>query len=121
MNKLTTLELLDFVLESIEVVRKRFSGIASSDNFLLNDDNLTKLDAILMRLQASGEALKNLDKREQALLLQVASKEYWSDMIRFRDLISHHYTDLQADAIFDICVNELDELEEKIQQLKERL
>ncbi len=121
MNKLTTLELLDFVLESIEIVRKRFVGIDSSDDFLANDENLTKLDAILMRLQASGEALKNLQKRDEQFLLQAGSREYWSDMIRFRDLISHHYTDLQADAVFDICMNELDELEEKIKQLKERL
>ena len=121
MNKLTTLELLDFILESIQIVQKRFDGIVSGDDFLENDDNLMKLDAILMRLQASGEALKNLDKRDSNFLLQAGSKEYWSDMIRFRDLVSHHYTDLQADAVFDICMNELDELEEKIKQLKERL
>ena len=121
MNKLTTLELLDFVLESIQIVRRSFEGIDSSDAFLSNDENLTKLDAILMRLQASGEALKNLDKRARELLLQVAPKEYWSDMRRFRDLVSHHYTDLQADAVFDICANELDEFEEKIKKLKESI
>ena len=121
MNKLTTLELLDFILESIEIIRNRFKGITSSDDFLANDDNLTKLDAILMRLQASGEALKNLQKRNDDFLLTVAPKEYWRLIIRFRDLISHHYTDLQADEVFHICTEKLDELEEKIQQLKERL
>ena len=121
MNKLTTLELLEFILESIEIVRKRFDGIGCGDDFLESDENLTKLDAILMRLQASGEAMKNLEKRDRQFLLQAGSKEYWSDMIRFRDLVSHHYTDLQADAVFDICVNELDELEKKILLLKESL
>ncbi len=121
MNKLTTLELLEFVLESIEIVQKRFEGISSGDDFLANDDNLTKLDAILMRLQASGEALKNLQKRDEQFLLQAAPKEYWSMIVRFRDLVSHHYTDLQADEVFYICTEKLDELEEKIKKLKERL
>ena len=121
MNKLTTLELIDFVLESIELNRKRFKNINISDDFLSNDDNLTKMEAILMRLQASGEAIKNIDKRDDKFLSKVGSKKYWREIIRFRDLLSHHYTDIQADIIFEICKEEIDELEEKILKLKELL
>jgi len=121
MNKLTTLELLNFILESIKLLRKRVAGMQVSDDFLEDDDSITKLEANLMRLQATGEAIKNLDKREKEFLLQVANQEYWSKIIKFRDLISHHYTDLQADDVFDICTNKLDELEEKILKLKELL
>jgi len=121
MNKLTTLELLDFVLESIFLNRKRFNNIKTSDDFLKDDDNLTKMEAILMRFQASGEALKNISKRDEKFLLQTGTKDYWDKIIRFRDLLSHHYTDIQADEIFDICQNKIDELEEKILKLKELL
>ena len=121
MNKRTTLELLAFILESISLINKRFMGIQSSDDFLANDENLTKMEAILMRLQASGEAIKNLYKRDQEFLLLVAQSSYWSELIRFRDLLSHHYTDIQADIVFDICQNELHELEMKILQLKEKI
>jgi len=116
---LTTI--VEFILESIKLIRKRFTGIENSSDFLSDDDKITRLEASLMRLQASGEAIKNLDKREKSFLLKVANQEYWSDIIKFRDLISHHYTDLQADEVFDICENELDELEEKILKLKELL
>jgi len=119
MNKLTSLQLLDFVLESIILIKKRFKNIRTADDFLDNDDSITRLEAILMRLQASGEALKNLSKRDYEFLLKTGSKEYWSNIIRMRDLISHHYTDLQADEVFDICQNKLDELNEKILKLKE--
>ena len=119
MNKLTSLQLLDFILESIILIKKRFINIKNADDFLDNDDSLTRLEAILMRLQASGEALKNLSKRDNEFLLKTGSKEYWSNIIRMRDLISHHYTDLQADEVFDICQNKLDELNEKILKLKE--
>jgi len=121
MNKQTTLQLLDFILQSIMIIKKRVDGIKCGDDFLKNDENLTKMEAILMRLQASGEALKNLDKRDRDFLLHVADASYWSELIRLRDLVSHHYTDIQADIVFDICTEELDELEEKILQLKELL
>ena len=121
MNKLTTAELLNFILSSIGMMHKRFEGIKCSDDFLFDDDNLTKLDAILMRLQTTGEAIKNLDKRDRKFLLQVESQEYWSKMIRMRDLISHHYTDLQADSVFEICQEHLDYLETNIKKLKELL
>ncbi len=121
MNKLTALELIDFVLDSIELNRKRFLNIKISDDFLLNDDNITKMEAILMRLQASGEAIKNLQKRDEILLSKVALKQYWDEIIRFGDLLSYHYTDIQADIVFEICSEELDELEEKMKKLKELL
>jgi uncharacterized protein with HEPN domain len=121
MNKLTTTELLNFILESLQIIKHRFVGINSSDDFLFDDNNLTKLDAILMRLQATGEAIKNLDKRSQELLQQVAPLDYWSKMIRMRDLISHHYTDLQADSVYEICTKHLEKLEQNILKLKELL
>jgi len=121
MNKLTTLELLEFVLESISLIRRRCKNIDVADDFLFSDENIDKFEATMMRLQATGEALKNIEKRDKNFLLQVASKEYWSEIIRMRDLISHHYLDIQADIIFSICKEELDELEQNILKLKELL
>jgi uncharacterized protein with HEPN domain len=118
MDKSTTLELLDFVLESVRLIHRRFEPMSSGDDFLENDDGLDRLDAISMRIQSIGEALKNLYKREEALLLQVEDKNYWSTIIKARDFISHHYVDLDAETIFDICENELDILEENVRRLK---
>lgn len=119
MDKATTTELLDFILESLRLIKRRFNGIASSDDFLDNDEGLDKLDAISMRLQSIGEALKNLDKREQALLLMVADKEYWSKIIRTREILTHHYIDIDAETIYMICDEKLAELEQKILKLQE--
>ena len=121
MNKMTQLELLNFILEGIALIKRRCSAICSADDFLFNDANLDKFEATVMRLQTIGEALKNLEKRENTFLLQVASKEYWSEIMKLRDIISHHYSDIQAEIIFSICKDEIDALEEKILQLKELL
>ncbi len=118
MDKSSTLELLEFILESIRLIERRFVDIQSGDDFLANDDGLDKLDAISMRVQSIGEALKNLYKRELPLLEQVASKDYWRTIIKARDFISHHYVDLDAETIFDICQNELDELKSYVEKLK---
>jgi uncharacterized protein with HEPN domain len=119
MDKATTAELLDFILESLRLIKRRFNGVTSSDDFLDNDEGLDKLDAISMRLQSIGEALKNLDKRQKDLLLQVADKEYWSKIIRTREILTHHYIDIDAETIYMICDEKLVELEQKILKLQE--
>lgn len=119
MDKATTAELLDFILESLRLIKRRFNGVASSDDFLDNDEGLDKLDAISMRLQSIGEALKNLDKRQKELLLQVADKEYWSKIIRTREILTHHYIDIDAETIYMICDEKLEDLEQKVLKLQE--
>jgi uncharacterized protein with HEPN domain len=121
MDKATIKELIEFIVESLILIKKRFSVIKSSDDFLQDDDGVEKLDSISMRLQAIGEALKNLDKRNREFLLQVADARYWSEIIKARDFISHHYIDLDAETVYDICTNELQELEEKILHLQKLL
>ena len=121
MDKATNQELIDFILESIRLVKRRFKNIEISDDFLENDDGLDKLDAISMRLQAIGESLKNLSKNERDLLLQVANKNYWSEIIKTRDFISHHYVDIDSEIVFDICSNEIETLEQYIQQINKIL
>jgi len=118
MDKSSTIELLDFILESIRLIDRRFENIQSGDDFLENDEGLDKLDAISMRIQAIGETLKNLYKREEVLLLEVEDKNYWSTIIKARDFISHHYVDLDAETIFEICSEELLILDGNIKQLK---
>lgn len=119
MDKATIAELLDFILESLRLINRRFSGVKSSDDFLDSDEGLDKLDAISMRLQSIGEALKNLDKRENELLLKVADKEYWSKIIRTREILTHHYIDIDAETIYMICDEKLEELKQKILKLQE--
>ncbi len=119
MDKATTLELLDFIIQSIKLIKRRFKSVQTSDDFLDSDNGLDKLDAISMRLQSIGEALKNLDKRERKLLLEVAERKYWSQIIRTREILTHHYIDIDAETVYMICDEKLEELEEKIDKLYE--
>ena len=121
MDKTNNQELLKFILDSIEMIKKRFSGITCSDDFMYSDDGMTKLDSISMRLQSIGEALKNIDKRDRDFLLEVADKTYWSNIIKTREIITHHYIDIDSETIFMICDEKLEDLESKVSILMDKL
>ena len=118
MDKATTNELLKYILESISLIKKRFLSIDSSDDFLYSEIGIEKLDSIYMRLQSIGEALKNIDKRDRDFLLAVQEKIYWSKIIRTREVLTHHYIDIDAEIIYEICDEKMDELQENIEQLQ---
>ncbi len=121
MDKANNQELLKFILDSIEMIKKRFSGITSSDDFMHSEEGITNLDAISMRLQSIGEALKNIDKRDRDFLLEVADKTYWSNIIKTREIITHHYIDIDSETIFMICDEKLEDLEKKVSILMDKL
>jgi len=118
MDKMSIIELLEFIDESIDIIKKRFMTIEKSDDFLDCEYGLEKLDSIILRIQTIGEALKNIDKHHRGFLENVADRSYWSKIIKLRELISHHYLDLDAEIIYDICNEKLDELQTNIQNLK---
>ncbi len=121
MDKRDSLELLVYILKSIELIEDRFKNINSQDDFLKDNMGIEKLDAISMRLQTIGEAIKNILKRDADILLKQADKSYWSEIVRFRDVISHHYIDIDAEVIFDICKGDLKELKMFIAKAEKNL
>jgi len=121
MDKANNFELLKFVLESIAMIKDRFKPIKSSDDFMQTQEGIMRLDAISMRLQSIGEAHKNIDKRDREFLLEVADKTYWSNIIKTREIITHHYIDIDSETIFMICDEKLGDLENKVSILISRL
>jgi len=121
MDKKSSLELIAFILLSIELIEERFAFIKTRDDFIEDHAGLEKLDAISMRLQSIGEAIKNLLKRDADILLTQNEKSYWSDIVRFREIISHHYIDIDSEIVFDICTDDLLELKEIIQKIYTQL
>ena len=51
-------ENLFLISESIELILNRFEDIRKPDDFVLDDNGVTILDSIAMRLQVIGEMLK---------------------------------------------------------------
>lgn len=70
-----------------------------------------------MQLIAIGESLKHLDKVTKSSLLHQYPQIDWKKVKGLRDVISHHYFDLNAEAIFDVCENHIDRLAQTIEEI----
>ena len=112
------MELISFILLSIDLIEERFKNIFDSSDFIDNNDGLEKLDSISMRLQTIGEAIKNILKRDPQILTIHVERSYWSDIIRFREIISHHYIDIDSEIVFDICNEDIKELKKVILKIQ---
>ena len=111
------IEILSQIDDAIEVVRTRFSVIHSIDDFLSTPEGLEKLDSICMKLIAIGESVKNIDKHTDNRFLADYPDIDWKGVKGVRDIISHHYFDLDAEEIFDICETHLPPLHATIKQM----
>ena len=104
------LSTLEDIKYSLELILQRFNAIHTSDDFLADENGLEKLDSISMRLIAIGEGFKNIDKLTDNSLLVNYENIPWKNVKGIRDVLSHHYFDLDAETIYDVCDNHLEEL-----------
>ena len=116
-DKDLALELLKQIYNSTKIIKMRFEPIKSTADFVKTDTGLEKLDAICMQLIAIGESLKNLDKITDHSLLPNYPHIEWTKIKGMRDIITHHYFDLNAEAIYDVCQNHIDILSATINQM----
>ena len=104
------------ILDSIELIEIRFAGIAKSDDFVMNADGVLMLDSICMRLQIIGEILKKIHKIDPAIWERYPQIE-WPNIMKLRDIISHHYNHVDHEIIYDICQNNMPALKKAVQQM----
>ena len=70
-----------------------------------------------MKLIAIGESVKNIDKHTDHQLLKNYPDVDWKGVKGVRDIISHHYFDLDAEEIFDICKTHIPPLHTTVKQM----
>jgi len=75
-------------------------------------------DAICMQFVVIGEALKGLDKLTARALLSKHPEVNWKGAMAMRDIICHHYFDVDAEAIFIVCREDLAPLADAIEKMK---
>ena len=83
--------------------------------------HMEKLDAACMVIIAMGEAVKTLDKLTNKELLPTYPAVEWKKVMGARDIMAHHYFEVDADAIFGIVKNDLEPLKKAIDFFKKEL
>lgn len=100
-------EILRQVLGATRTIAKRFAPIASVEDFVSSEAGLEKLDAICMQVIAIGESIKHLDKITGGSLLARYPQVEWKRVMGIRDVLTHHYFDLDAEVVYSVCVHHI--------------
>lgn len=99
-DKELALDIISQIEETLHTVIRRTKQIHSANDFLLNETGMILLDSICMKLVAIGESLKNLDKITHKTLLIKYDGVDWKDIMGMRDIIVHHYFEIDADIVY---------------------
>jgi uncharacterized protein with HEPN domain len=116
-DKSLILTILKQIDEALERIKSRTREIVSSEDFTDSPAGMDKMDSICMLFIAVGEALKQIDKITEGTLLIRYPEIDWKGAIGFRDIIAHHYFDIDAEQVFWICSHELDPLSDTIKKM----
>ncbi len=118
-DKELVLEVLGQIRTASQTILGRFKSVKTVSDFTDSPAGREKLDSICMLLIAIGESLKKLDKITDASLLPKYSQIDWKKAKALRDIISHQYFDVNAEAIFDVCRTKIKLLHDTITQIIE--
>lgn len=114
-SKSIALDILEDILSAIDRLEDRTKDVQTTDDFLSSSSGMVLLDATCMLLIAIGESLKNLDKNTDGKLLPTYPSIPWKNVKGMRDIIAHHYFDVDASQILWIIKNEITPLKVAIQ------
>lgn len=101
------LAILEQIDEALDTIKDRCATIRCVDDLTETPSGKERLDGLCMLFMAIGEALKNLDKISGGSLLHCYPEIDWTGVIGFRDIIAHHYFDIDAEQVFWICSHQL--------------
>ena len=112
-------------LKNIEIaitrLQERTVQIHTVDDFLSSPFGMEKLDAASMVIIALGEAVKTLDKLTDKKLLPTYPSVDWKKVMGARDIMAHHYFEIDAEEVFSIIKNDLEPLKTAILSFKNQL
>ena len=116
-DKELLIDTLEQIKDTLSVVMKRTKSIQTVDDFYMSESGMILLDSVCMKLVAIGEAIKNLDKLTDRTLLINYPSINWKDIKGMRDIIVHHYFDVDAIVILYSLHHEVPQLYKVIDQI----
>ncbi|QOG11280.1 DUF86 domain-containing protein [Arcobacter sp. FWKO B] len=120
-DKSLVVDILQQISNAIETIQKRFEPIKTVNDFTDTPEGMEKLDSICMLLIAIGESIKNIDKITNKELLPMYPQIDWKGAKGMRDIISHHYFDIDAEEIYNVCDTKLKSLLSVIKDIQKDL
>ena len=109
------------IAETIERIIENSKEIADSNYYLLSPAGMERLESTCMLILAIGESVKGIDKMTNKQLLVKYPLVDWKGVMGIRDIIAHHYFDIDESIVFDVVKNKLPGMLETINKITEEL
>ena len=109
--------LLKKILQTVEMILDNSENITSPSFYLLTPSGIERLESTCMLLIAIGEGVKGVDKLTDKKLLSFYPEMDWKGVMGMRDIIAHHYFDLDAEIVYDVIKHDLPKLKDVLQQI----
>jgi len=117
-EKELVLEVLVRIEESIFQLSEWTRNVTNADDFSSSPDGMILLNAVCMKLLAIGEEVKGLDKRTDKKLLNQYPSVPWKEVMGLRDIIAHHYFEVDPNEIFTVIKVDIPPLLEIVKMIK---
>ena len=116
-DKTLVKDIAEDILIAINKIISRSKDINSVDDFLENETSLMLLDSICMQLIAIGQGIKDIDKVTNKELLKNYPQVPWRNIAGIRDILSHNYFNLNAETIFGILGDDIENLKDILEKI----
>ncbi|MDR3001724.1 MAG: DUF86 domain-containing protein [Fibromonadaceae bacterium] len=104
--------------EFLQLLIDGTANINSVDELLADAEGMLKLKGICMSLLVIGEEVKSLDKHSEKKLLPKYPQIPWSAVMKTRDIIAHHYFDVDAERVFNTLKDDIPPLLAVVKQMR---
>ena len=109
------------IASTIERIINNSQAIDDSQYYALSPAGMERLESTCMLLLAIGESIKGIDKMTRKQLLPNYPEVDWKGAMGIRDIIAHHYFDIDESIVFDVVKNKLPGMLETINKMIEEL
>ena len=109
------------IASTIERIINNSQAIDDSQYYVLSPAGMERLESTCMLLLAIGESIKGIDKMTRKQLLPNYPEVDWKGAMGIRDIIAHHYFDIDESIVFDVVKNKLPGMLETINKIIEEL
>lgn len=120
-DKSLVLDILEDFIGATETIILRCSKVNCMDDFLDDEEGQMLLDSICMLLIAIGESVKQIDKITNKELFIHYTSIPWEKVSGMRDILSHHYFDLNAETVYGLCQDHIQDLNLVLKQINKEL
>lgn len=111
------LHLLQKIRKTLERIIKNSSEIESYQYYYTSPAGMERLESTCMLLIAIGESIKGIDKLTNKDLLSNYPNIDWKGAMGIRDIIAHHYFDLDAEIVYNVVKDNLPEMLKTINEI----